>query len=253
MRTKQSVRIGALGVLLVWSGVTATQAQVADWSDLHYWGSGANRSAFVVDWDDGKANETLAWGFRWDGTLTVYDMITSLVTGDPRFFARVDNDAGFGAFIFGLGYQNSATAFDVVGTVDDVGNAVSSDFVDGVWDINTQPGWEGPLAFDGAPLNVVDQYLEGFGWEFYLGEAVDENVNVPGTFFQAGPTTTYPGWWGFATLGASDTSLVNDGWYALSHAGGPPGPALAAIPEPSAAVLVLLGAGMLAWFRRRRA
>ena len=53
--------------------------QVVDLDDLNYWGTGSNRSALVVDWNDGKTNETLAWGFRWDGPApTVGDLLGSL-------------------------------------------------------------------------------------------------------------------------------------------------------------------------------
>ncbi|MCX7869869.1 MAG: hypothetical protein N2322_07955, partial [Terrimicrobiaceae bacterium] len=67
----------------------------------------------------------------------------------------------------------------------------------------------------------------------------------------------YPPTWTSNWLGVGSVNLVNDGWYALSisepdYTSNTPGPAFAAIPEPSAALLVACGSGLLILFHARK-
>ena len=42
-----------------------------DCGDIQLWaGTGANEAAMVIDWNDGKSDESLVWGYRWDGSAT---------------------------------------------------------------------------------------------------------------------------------------------------------------------------------------
>lgn len=208
---------------------------VSNLDDLNYWGSGPNRAAFVVDWKDSKANESLAWGYNWSGTLSVADMFADLVAGDPNFYMRWDGDAGFGSFVFGVGYQNGPNPFGVTGTVDDLDDPVTPNFVSGIWDIDTGIGWEAPAAFDGTPVNPADHYIEGFGWVFYLGGLSDDTAD---------PSFAYPLNWTSANFGIGGINLVDNGWFAFSI-GSEPGSAVAAVPEIPISSL-LLGALIIA-------
>ena len=52
-----------------------------DFADILYWvGTGTNEAALAVNW----ADTALAWGYRWDGTATVGDMLNDISTADPR-------------------------------------------------------------------------------------------------------------------------------------------------------------------------
>jgi hypothetical protein len=44
-------------------------------------GEGANQAVMAVNW----ADTALAWGYRWDGTATVADMMADIAAADPRF------------------------------------------------------------------------------------------------------------------------------------------------------------------------
>ena len=51
-------------------------------SDIIYWvGEGANQAVMAVNW----ADTALAWGYKWDGTATVADMMADIAAADPRF------------------------------------------------------------------------------------------------------------------------------------------------------------------------
>ncbi len=53
-----------------------------DFSDILYWvGTGSNEAVMAVNW----ADTALAWGYRWNGTATVADMMAHIAAADPRF------------------------------------------------------------------------------------------------------------------------------------------------------------------------
>ena len=51
-------------------------------SDILFWvGEGSNEAVMAVNW----ADTALAWGYRWNGTATVADMMADIAAADPRF------------------------------------------------------------------------------------------------------------------------------------------------------------------------
>ncbi len=60
---------------------TPEEATIA-FSDILYWvGTGSNEAVMAVNW----ADTALAWGYRWNGTATVADMMAHIAAADPRF------------------------------------------------------------------------------------------------------------------------------------------------------------------------
>ncbi|MGH8047129.1 MAG: hypothetical protein ACREKL_07775 [Chthoniobacterales bacterium] len=233
-------RHAALAALAAITFIAAARGQaVTGFSDLNFWGSGPNRSALVINWSDGKSNQTIAWGYSWSGATTVADMLFALVNADPRLFARIDSATQFGPGIFGIGYDtNGNGSFSVIGAQDTLGNPTTPVFTSGISNMNTNPNTtQAPLSSTtAAPGDAADHYLEGWFdngfWELLNGTVAP----------------TYPVTWTSSFDGASGTMLVNDGWFALSitdpdfnsHI---PGPAMAApVPEPGVIVLLAIGA-----------
>ena len=59
-----------------------TEDATIDLSEILFWvGSGANEAVMAVNW----ADTALAWGYRWNGTATVADMMADIAAADPRF------------------------------------------------------------------------------------------------------------------------------------------------------------------------
>ena len=53
-----------------------------DFAEILYWvGEGSKRAVLAVNW----ADTALAWGYKFDGTKTVADMMTDIAAADPRF------------------------------------------------------------------------------------------------------------------------------------------------------------------------
>lgn len=99
------------------ASVAATPVQSFD--DITMWiGTGSNRAALVIDWNDGSTTESYAWGFRWNGTATGADMLRAIAgfigtnstpatadgTGDPALTLYTQTFAGFGDTVFQLNY-----------------------------------------------------------------------------------------------------------------------------------------------------
>ena len=60
---------------------TPIEATIA-FSDILFWvGTGSNEAVMAVNW----ADTALAWGYRWDGSATVADMMAHIAAADPRF------------------------------------------------------------------------------------------------------------------------------------------------------------------------
>jgi len=119
----------ALAAVVSYGGSLSTPAASATLiDDIEFWvGEGENRAGMIFDWNDGKSPEALAWGYRWDGDATVFDMLTAVAGrtvykqansdtlidefsgADERLFLRLSMfDFGGGVTgdsIFGVGYD----------------------------------------------------------------------------------------------------------------------------------------------------
>jgi hypothetical protein len=63
------------------TGPTPEEATI-DFNDILFWvGNGSNEAVMAVNW----ADTALAWGYRWNGTATVADMMAHIAAADPRF------------------------------------------------------------------------------------------------------------------------------------------------------------------------
>jgi len=218
--------------------------------DLTYYGSGSQRAAFVVDWKNGATNEVIAWGYRFDADMgySVEQMMAEIAAdSSSNLFIRWDSNTGFGAFVFGLGYQNGVESFDVTGAVDDWGDSVTANFQNGIWDIHTGPFWEAPAAFTGVADNSGDFYREGDGldtafWGLYVaGDAPDYSTSV------SEQRKDSPVHWTASGLGISDTELIDEGWYGLGFGSAP-----STVPEPGQAGLIFSLLAMVVLIYRRR-
>lgn len=145
--------------------------------DISYWtGCGTNSAVMVVDWDDEISPESLAWGYRWNGSATGREMFDALASADRRLFLKIYPQGIFGNIVFGVGYD---------------ANNNGGSFYPG------SPGNETGYASD-----ENDHYEEGWQtqyWQYFTGNGSD----FPGTnWVKSGA--------GFETRILSDKSW--DGW-----------------------------------------
>lgn len=239
---RRTISVLAAGILALFTS-TAAFAEF-NFSDITFWvGSGANQAALVIDWADGKTPQSLAWGYRWDGSATAEDMVSAIagttevrVTGDqnveglgdagtflesrsgadPRLYARM-SAFSFGNSLFGIGYD-----------LDGDGGGFVSGFETEPGETNTETG---------SANDTDDHYAEG--WE---SNPSWNGFSNTGALFDGGS------WSGFTFLGRALSDGDWDGWSIGS--GVSPSLPIAAIPEPTS-VVVLGATGVVMMLRRR--
>ncbi len=159
--------------------------------DIEFWaGTGANRSALAIDWQGAAMTDnSLVWGFRWEGTAKGVDMLTAIVIADDRLYAKMGPVSRFGFGVVGLGYDiNNDGLFSLSDNTSFDEHGISND-----------------VPSDGATARDGDWYAEG--WLF-------EN------FWNYGIATTSPfddGNWARSGSGVSQRNLANGSWDSLAY------------------------------------
>jgi hypothetical protein len=178
--------------LLCSTHTCATGATVDSFDDIDFWvGSGANQAALVLDWNGNiTTDNSLAWGYRWDGaTPKTLDMVTAVVSADPRLYARIGPVGGFGIAVIGMGYDaNNDGEFGITPSIEFNEQGIA----------NSGPSDGGVSADPG------DWYAEGW---FVSG------------FWQYGVATGNPfagGSWARSGSGISSRDLLNNTWHSLA-------------------------------------
>jgi hypothetical protein len=115
----------AFASMLIATTGGAANATPFTFDDIEFWaGSGSNRAALAIDWDDESTEPpALVWGYRWNGSARGSDMFTAIVAADPRLFAKLGTSPSNRA-LYGVGYDangngefdiNDETVFDSLG------------------------------------------------------------------------------------------------------------------------------------------
>ncbi|WP_027383866.1 DUF5074 domain-containing protein [Epilithonimonas caeni] len=174
------------------NSIKKIQSKKSDFTmdDIVYWvGTGSNKAAFVVQWNDAKNPDALVWGFKWDGNATGEDMLKAIAKADKRFFSLLYQGTQFGSAIGGLGFDldgNDTNAL-IKG-----GNATYPFYpVDGI--INTTA-----YDFDDYTAKDADDHWQagwmskGY-WSYWVKDPADADF-------------------GYSGLGASSRQLENGSW-----------------------------------------
>jgi hypothetical protein len=174
---------------------------VASFDDIDFWvGDGANGSALVIDWHGTTTTDnSLAWGYRWDAPRKGIDMLTAIVTADPRLYVRMGPVSGFGTGVFGIGYDANNDGEFAAGYDTDDDN-ILDEFItfDAVGIAITEPS-------DGSTsLDPEDWYAEGW---------------FVGSFWNYGIATSSPfdgGSWMRSGAGITNRNLADGSWDSLA-------------------------------------
>lgn len=158
---------------LVMSGL----ALAIDFSRIERWaGTGTNRAALVVDWNDGRNPHALAWGFRWNGHATTLDFIHA-VTNHDSGLSFVFTNSESGLVVARIEYTRPARVGDILPETANHPALLSPyarDFTGIVfhagrwthWVANGQSGFE-PTNLVVFPSGIVHRALQPDGWEAF--------------------------------------------------------------------------------------
>ena len=144
-------------------------------NDILFWvGTGSNEAVMAVNW----ADTALAWGYRWNGTATVADMMAGIAAADPRF-----SYSGTG-LISDINYIDTAAGMTTPLGITP-GNYWESKN-NGIMDAGTAQTlvngdfekWADPA----AGIVVDSTYWDGWGWSYtYVYPMTITPVTVPDT------------------------------------------------------------------------
>ena len=234
---RNTLRLCVAGLLLGGLTNSLPAAPITGFDDISYWvGSGSNRSALVIQWNDGEQPSSVVWGYRWDDLAApnvetlMFDLagqISFVPAGVPPGTPPVvppgaDSRLSLAVDVFTWGNLISGISYDQNGLD-------SGEFSQTVRD---QSGY-------GSGGESWTLYTLGTGSAWPTGSV------LPSDF------------------GISDTALVNNGWFGFSYtaAFAPPDydpvaftfdAPVSAVPEPSGIFLAATGV-VLVFLRRRHA
>ncbi len=90
----------SVAAVLMTAGVTAVHAQTFTPQLTQTVGSGSEESFFTVDFEDGTANQSYAFGYKYDGTKTGADLLAALAANTPLQVGYVPGYApGTGSYL----------------------------------------------------------------------------------------------------------------------------------------------------------
>jgi len=226
--------MAALAALLVAVAPRAGAQLVTEFDEITYWtGLGESRSAFVLQWNDGVVPNSLAWGYRWDETVSGIEMLTALAGttvvrepfGGDTIEILTGADSRLSVVIERYGFGDSI---------------YSIDFREGTF-VRTRGDWD---------RGYWEYYLYGGNFDYFTfnGEFLG-----PFEYDIAGNPQYAAVDWFASQIGSSDRMLVDGSWDAWSFAAGFVGVPVeqpVAVPEPRA-VLLLAAAAVALWMKGR--
>lgn len=237
MNMPSFLRIGLALSAIALTTLRAPAALVQSYDDIELWaGTGSNRSAMIIQWNDGQEPVSLAWGFQWNGIATGFDMLiaiagTTTVTGapeeDPTSYSGLDSRISLTlTYSEGFGYSVRSIVFN-----------------DGV-NTRSNTGWEDAYwgySIFGGDFTYYDWMTDDF--DTYDVEGSSEYADVD---------------WFTSPIGMTSRPLVGGSWDSWSFSDPDFNVPVteqpyAAIPEPSVTILMICGAGLLALRMRRKA
>lgn len=226
----------------VWGCAASAQASAFSLEDIKYWvGSGEHRAALLIEWKSPEVlnntevrppstTQTLAWGYRWEGEATAADLFNSIVAADPRLFAVLSEDTGFGSMVLGLGYDlNANQVYGIQTAADTWAYSPLSALTDVRQGVITGSYNVADVA---QSLDTADLYWGGVygpGWELWCeagsGGAFDQIPDFgPSPYWTPDdplmPWSGTHGQWDYAALGLSGTALSDGSWIALTVSAG---------------------------------
>lgn len=229
-----------LAASLLMLGTFGVNAQlVQSFDDIQFWtGNGSNRSALVLQWNDGGTPASLAWGYRWSGNATGIGMLKAIAgattvtpPGDPTTVLEtsIGSDSRMALTIERYGFGDSLFS---IGFDDGIQNRTRADWAAGYWAYSI---FGGSFSYPNYDAN----------WN-YIGDA---NYLQIGSF-----NYSFVNWFS-SPIGASDRELVDGSWDAFSFApefvtNAVAQPDAVSVPEPSVAILITMALVFLMLRRR---
>ncbi len=211
----------SLSIVLLLIVTFSAGSFVIQWDKIEYWaGSGSNKAALVVQFDDGGAEKAYVWGYRWtDDSVhpSGEDMFRAIATECPDLYLFTQFTGPMGNTVCGIGYSDNNT---ISGYIEyDFDSAREDPCISFNWfSANTLlgqtsvPGWDTPdLCEDAIKRSVQTHILEhpidarNYGYACYDYDHWHKFGDLPSMRWQAG---WYKGYWSY-WVGATDSESLS--------------------------------------------
>ena len=102
-----------LTIMILLSAVGTLMAEKVDFSKIVHWaGTGENRAALVVQFNDGKEDVAYVWGYRWNGTASGEDMLREVAACSSALSVLVQYTGSMGSTLDGIGLSKGRKLLD---------------------------------------------------------------------------------------------------------------------------------------------
>ena len=160
-------------------------------ADIAYWiGSGENEAILIVSWDESSPAQSLAWGYRWNGTKTAAQMLTEIDSADSRLSISGVSSGFISDISYSDATYNLSTEYYWCYTVDgDWAGGVSSqnitngniiEFSDGCGFSSTGytpvPNPNGTTEDDDEPTLLADATIDAENIIYWVGNGNNEAI-----------------------------------------------------------------------------
>ena len=238
----------AASLLLIGALGAKAQTLVQSFDDIEFWtGSGPNRSALVLQWNDGGTPTSLAWGYRWSGNATGIGMLKA-IAGSTTVTAPGDPAT---VFETSTGSESRMTL-----------KLQRYSWGDSIFSINLNDGPQNRTREAWTMNEYWEYYVFGGSFDYLTWTPeIDQDGNeiwrsMSANYLQSGSFNYSAVNWFSSPIGASERELVDGSWDAFSFASGAGTntivqPFAASVPEPSVAILVTIA--LVLFMLRRRA
>ena len=208
-----------LGIIL---GHPTPSSASTTFDSINFWtGTGINKAAMVIQWNDGGTPTSMVWGYRWSGEARGIDMLKAIAG------STVSRDDGQSTFLPDASKgADSRLALSLINY--SFGNAVEALVFTDRTVVRTQNDWS---------TGYWEYSIYGGTFNYYPYNP--EGNSILTTYSKTGTYTYSNVNWFSSPIGASDRILVDGSWDAFSFASGftstpvvEPAPALP--PSPTA-------------------
>lgn len=185
--------------------------------DITNWtGTGSNRAALVIQWNDDNEENAIVFGYRWDGEATGIDMFRAVTSANPRLYGLIQ--------LTNLGYTIDGIGWDVdedgeIALIDTGHDNKQYESEDGLFiHPSTAYDYDNWKAADADDFWYAGWY-KGY-WSYWVKDSESESFSYSG-------------------LGASSRKLTDgcwDGWNASVNMGSYQWKEFVAAPVPGAKV-----------------
>lgn len=216
-----------LTIMILLSAVGTLMAEKVDFSKIVHWaGTGENRAALVVQFNDGKEDVAYVWGYRWNGTASGEDMLREVAACSSALSVLVQYTGSMGSTLDGIGLSKGRKLLDYL-EYDFQKAAIDGQVSFGYFEPNTMmgqtsaPGDDTPnmvrTAIEASrtkgiiehPLNARRYGYPAYDYDFWqLSAAHKEDTDI---HWQAG---WYDGYWSY-WLGAEGQELSDASYSGL--------------------------------------